>query len=107
MPVLQRTVPIDRKRDSTVHGSRRASSGIYRPLLPVAVDSVLHRFDVPAIASSEISSALALNGNAARTATGSFRITGREIGVATFAVRDIVVLKRGLIFECPGLTRWG
>src|SRR5947208_5656231 len=105
MPVLQGAVAVDRKRDCAVHRSGGASGGIYRPLLPVAIDSVLHSFDVPAIAGREICAALALNSNAAGTATWSLRIARRQIGIAALAVGDVVVLNRCLVFESSGLAR--
>src|SRR5207245_7386790 len=98
-------VPVDRKRDCAVHRSEGASGGIYPPLLPVAIDSVLHSFDVPAIAGREICAAVALNSNAAGTATCSLRIARRQIGIAALAVGDVVVLNRCLAFERSGLAR--
>src|SRR5882724_11905132 len=107
MHVFKRTVTIDGESNRAVHGARSAGSGINRPLLPVAINSVLHRFDVPTIASGEIGATLALNGDAARTATGCLRVARREIRIAAFAVGDVILVNWRLILESSGFGRRG
>src|SRR6202521_5834880 len=90
-----------------MHGARSAAGSVNRPLLPIAINSVLDGFDVPAIARSKISAALTLHSDAARAVGGSLRIAGWQVGIAAFAVGDRVIGRRRLAFESFGLVRRG
>src|SRR5260370_36392421 len=107
MHVLERAVAINSKSNRTVHGARGAGGGINCPLLPIAINSVLHRFDVPAIAGGEIGASLALNGDAARTGAGGLRIAGGEIRTATLTVVNVVVVNNCRILVGSGFSRRG
>src|SRR6266849_6020825 len=97
MHVLERAVAVDGKGDGATNGARVACAGIDGPLLPVAVNAILHGFNVPAVASGEISAALTQNRDAAGLVAASWGCSGRQVRAALVAVGN-GVRRRGFFF---------
>ena len=100
--IFDGAVAIDGEGDGGLGPTGSANGGVDGALHPILADGATNGFDVPGIASGEITAALALNGYTTIERAGRVRIAAGNIHLAALAIRDGILGWRSIFFEDLG-----